>query len=264
MKQFILPRPPDKAGLIRLSGRDFHYLARVRRLRAGDSFKALLPSGEAVLVRVKSLEDSCLTGECCPVTEAAGPGITVHTAPPLPRLLLFQALPKGAKMDLIVRQAAEGGISEIAPFVSEYSIAGIRAGEKPERWRRIVKEARQQSGSPVDTLVREPCTLEELFRYWDTLREGRRALGLFFHQDPLEQGTFHSYLNTRAELVALAIGPEGGFSPEERGRFIGAGFKPLVMGNTVLRTETAALYAAAAVRIILWEVASWTPKPPER
>jgi 16S rRNA (uracil1498-N3)-methyltransferase len=62
-------------------------------------------------------------------------------------------------------------------------------------------------------------------------------------------------------MVVLVIGPEGGFSPEEVSRFTAAGFKSLVMGNAVLRVETAALYAAAAVRIILLEKASWTLKP---
>jgi 16S rRNA (uracil1498-N3)-methyltransferase len=63
-------------------------------------------------------------------------------------------------------------------------------------------------------------------------------------------------------MVVLAVGPEGGFSPEEVSRFLAAGFKPLVIGNTILRTETAALYAAAAVRIILLERTAWTLTDP--
>jgi 16S rRNA (uracil1498-N3)-methyltransferase len=60
----------------------------------------------------------------------------------------------------------------------------------------------------------------------------------------------------------LAVGPEGGFSPEELARFAAAGFKPLVIGNTILRTETASLYAAAAVRVILLENTTWTLTTP--
>jgi 16S rRNA (uracil1498-N3)-methyltransferase len=85
-----------------------------------------------------------------------------------------------------------------------------------------------------------------------------RPLGIILHQDPLVQEGFHDYLSINPDLVALAIGPEGGFSPEEVSRFLMAGFKPLVIGNTILRTETAALYAAAAVRIILLENTAWT------
>ncbi|MDR2109863.1 MAG: RsmE family RNA methyltransferase [Spirochaetaceae bacterium] len=266
MKRFLLSAPPDRDGSVFLSGKDYHYLARVRRIGPGDIFKALLPSGEEIRVRVRSLGDGCLAGDCLFNGDAAKdsgarPGLTGESPPDaLPPVILFQALPKGAKMDLIVRQAAEGGIAELVPFVSAYSVPKPRS-ERTERWKRIVKEARQQSGSPVATLIRETQTPAALMAYWDSLRDRRPgALGLLFHHAPLETGTFHGYLNINPELVVLAIGPEGGFSPAEAVQFMAAGFKPLVMGETTLRTETAALYAAAAVRIILLERASWTLK----
>jgi 16S rRNA (uracil1498-N3)-methyltransferase len=168
-------------------------------------------------------------------------------------------------MDLIVRQAAEGGITEVLPYVSAYSVPrpGDEQGGRLERWRRIIREARQQSGSGIATGIREPRDLDALLGYWREL-QGRydRPVGLLIHQDPLEQGSFHGYLSKRPDLVVLAVGPEGGFSPEEASRWVAAGFKPLTMGTTVLRTETAALYAAAAIRIILLESASWMPKIP--
>jgi 16S rRNA (uracil1498-N3)-methyltransferase len=200
----------------------------------------------------------------------------------MPPLVLFQALPKGSKMDLIVRQAAEGGIAEIVPFVSGHSVPRIQGGGpedgKLARWKRIIKEARQQSGSPVVTAIQAPGSVDTVLDYWEVLRRRYSGvLGIFFHlslpggpgeegapplnQYPLEQGGFHDYLNINPEMVVLVIGPEGGFSPEEVSRFAAADFKSLVMGNTVLRVETAALYAAAAVRIILLERASWTLKP---
>jgi 16S rRNA (uracil1498-N3)-methyltransferase len=228
--------------------------------------------------------DGILIGQCLAgadkAAEAANPA-----APPLPPIILFQGLPKGAKMDLIVRQAAEGGIREVVPFESEYSAvktksadsAGARPGsagtsgplaEKIKRWERIVKEARQQSGSVIPTEVKAPLSVDGLLDYWAELLKSRpRGLGILLHQEPwnpaggpLAQGTFHDYLSNDPGFVVLAVGPEGGFSPGEAARFIGAGFKPLVMGSTILRTETAALYAAAAVRIILLESASWVPK----
>jgi 16S rRNA (uracil1498-N3)-methyltransferase len=261
MKQFILTRLPNEDGIIRLYGKDYHYLVRVRRLKSGSVFPALLPDGTETPVTVLSTVDGILIGRCMAGAEkAAGAS--------LPQVILFQGLPKGTKMDLIVRQAAEGGVSEVAPFESEFSVTKIKPGmeEKLRRWERIVREGRQQSGSVIPTAVREPCTVDGVLDYWAELKQKHpRGLGILLHQEvlvrpdgALEQGTFHDYLYNKPEFVVAAVGPEGGFSPGEAARFIAEGFKPLVMGSTVLRTETAALYAVAAVRIILLESASWT------
>jgi 16S rRNA (uracil1498-N3)-methyltransferase len=279
LKRFILSIEPDHGGIVRLTGDDYHYLVRVRRLAVGEYFPALLPcgqtGGEEVLIRVCSVEDGVLTGECC----AADPATQAETA--LPPIILFQALPKGEKMDLIVRQAAEGALAEIVPFISAYSIPKMKgqgrnravvsedeegapplAAKKYARWARIIKEARQQSGSTTATAIRPPLSLDGLFSHWEALKQKRpKTLGLLFHHVPLAQASLHGYLDNDPEAVALAIGPEGGFSPAEADRFLAAGFKALTIGDTVLRTETAALYAAAAIRIILLERNAWEMKP---
>jgi 16S rRNA (uracil1498-N3)-methyltransferase len=247
-----------------LYGKDYHYLVRVRRLKSGAVFDVLLPNGEETPVQILSVVDGILIGRCLAAGRAGG-------GPLLPPIILFQGLPKGAKMDLIVRQAAEGGLSGVVPFESGYSAVKIKAGvmdEKIKRWERIIKEARQQSGSVIPTELKAPCGIDGVLDYWRELIKDRpRGVGILLHQEPwtpaggpLVQGTFHDYLYNDPEFVVLAVGPEGGFSPGEAARFIEAGFKPLVMGSTILRTETAALYAAAAVRIILLESASWTLK----
>jgi 16S rRNA (uracil1498-N3)-methyltransferase len=101
--------------------------------------------------------------------------------------------------------------------------------------------------------------MDELFRYWERIRrEG--VLALLIHEIPLAKCGFHRYLETVPELVALAVGPEGGFSPMEADAFIGTGFKPVTLGDTVLRTENAALYSIAVVRTLIFERHSWTTK----
>jgi 16S rRNA (uracil1498-N3)-methyltransferase len=252
MKRFILPLMPGPEGRILLYGEDYHYLARVKRLKAGMYFNAVFPDGTETRVCVLSTADNTLVGECLEGTER----------PPshIPPIALFQSIPKGAKMDLIIRQAAEAAVSLIAPFESEYSTVKLsgNAGEKLKRWKRIVREARQQSGSAIETLVREPCGFNALLEFWESLKkEHRRPLGILLHQTPLEKGTFHDYLDIVPDFVVLVAGPEGGFSPGEVSLFLSANFKPLLMGDTVLRTETAALYGIAAARTILLESEAW-------
>jgi len=280
LKQFILKCEPDSGNIVRLEGGDYHYLVRVRRLAAGEFFLALLPSGKETLVQILSVDSKVLIGKCSPVTASA---LQTALEKKLPSIILFQALPKGDKMDLIVRQAAEGGVTEIVPFVSEFSVAKTGAdGQKFSRWERIIKEARQQSGSKVATAIRRPSqgkniTTDGLFEYWAKLKESG-ALGLFFHQyrewgvgsgewnqqnsegSPIENKSLHSYLDSVSSVVAMAVGPEGGFSDAEASLFLKNGFKPVTIGDTVLRTETAALYCAAAVKILLLERDSWELK----
>jgi 16S rRNA (uracil1498-N3)-methyltransferase len=266
MKQFILENEPDKNGQIRLEGKNYHYLVRVRRLAPGEYFPALLPDGTKVSVQVLSIGSHALEGRIFQNGESAGkfadigkPGNGALSPP----LILFQALPKGEKMDLIVRQAAEGALAEIVPFASEFSAAKT-GGQKFSRWERIIREARQQSGSAVETALRQPLSMDGLFAYWeDILRRQPGALGLLFHHLPLAQASLHGYLNMEPSVVVLTIGPEGGFSPTEADRFMVAGFKPFTIGDTIFRTETAALYAQAAVRILLLERDSWETKQPQ-
>ena len=272
MKRFVLSAPPNPEGMIRLYDKDYHYLVRVRRLMHGSCFDALLPDGTEIRVRVLSTVDNILIGECLEPTgqeasvgqasekQASAKLASLRRPSPIPPIALFQGLPKGAKMDTIIRQAAEGGVYLVAPFESEYAEARSNA-EKVKRWQRIVREARQQSGSATETLVRPPCGFDALLGYWESLKEEyKRPVGILLHQEPLEKGSFHEYIRDDPDFIALAVGPEGGFSPREVSLFLAAGFKPLLMGNTILRVDTAALYGTAALRIILLEKESWTSK----
>ena len=269
MKKFLLPAPPNGEGMIRLYEKDHHYLVRVRRLKPGSSFDAILPDGTEGQVRVLSTVDNILIGECLGFTKQL-------PSKKIPPIALFQGLPKGAKMDLIIRQAAEGGVSVIVPFESEYSAARMNIQEeKLKRWERIIREARQQSGSSTETCVKPPCSFDAILEYWESIKHKfQKPLGLLLHQEPvtpaaegqnspIAQGTFHGYLGNNPDFTALAVGPEGGFSAREVSLLLAAGFKPLLMGSTILRTETASLYGTAAIRIILLERESWISRPAE-
>ena len=187
MKQFLLKKGPDRDGLVRLYDEDYHYLVHVRRLKPGSVFTALLPgsinaldhAGKKAAITVRTIEKHILIGAVTSVSSIT-PNMELSFLPPI---VLFQALPKGTKMDMIVRQAAEMGISEVVPFISEYSIPKENTGSiRTERWRRIVKEARQQSGSAIDTRIHETLSLNELFTYWKKLQSAKpaEALGLVF------------------------------------------------------------------------------------
>jgi 16S rRNA (uracil1498-N3)-methyltransferase len=252
VKQLILNCRPDKNNTVRLEGDEYHYLVRVLRIKNGENFSAIMPDGGETMIQVLSIDNGVLAGKCYKPPE-------IKSQTQIPAIILFQALPKGDKMDLIVRQAAEGGITEIVPFVSEFSVVKTGVHEqKFTRWERIIKEARQQSDSKTATSIRQPLTKNELFEYWEKIKA--EATGLLFHHQGLEQESLHGYLNNVPKVVVFVVGPEGGFSGAEVSSFLENGFKPFNIGDTILRTETAALYCAAVIKILLLERDSWELK----
>lgn len=253
MRQFVLP--PDWAGGpgCTVSGEAARYLASVLRLSPGARFPGLDREGRRYELEIRGIAQGRVDLAVRPESRPKG------SLPP--RLILVQALPKGRKMDLVVRQAAEAGVARIIPVESSRSVARISdqggAAAKRERWERIVREALQQSGSALITEVDLPRPFPDLGGVLEKPAEGR--VGLYFHETPLDGAALHRYLSGEPDQVVACVGPEGGFSKEEIRYLDDLGFRPAHLGPTVLRTETAALYAVAAIQVILRERSSWTP-----
>jgi len=124
-----------------------------------------------------------------------------------------------------------------------------------------VKEAMQQSGSALRTEVLDPLAPRDLPPALGSLGLGPACPRILLHEAPLAQSSMHGYLTGAPEAIALCVGPEGGFSPDEVELFLAGGFSPLRLAGAVLRAETAALFAVASAQIILSERSSWIPKP---
>lgn len=258
MRQFVLPQGWTGGSGCVLSGEDARYLLSVLRLSPGDRFPGLDREGRRYELEIRAVGPGRVDLGVRPETRAEE-GRPRGGLPP--RLVLVQALPKGRKMDLVVRQAAEAGVARIIPVESSRSVARISdeggAAAKRARWERIVREALQQSGSALRTEVDPPRPFAELSGLLG--RSDSRRIGLYFHEAPLDGAALHRYLSEEPEEIVACVGPEGGFSGEEIRILDGLGFRPAHLGPTVLRTETAALYAVAAIQVILRERSSWTP-----
>jgi len=255
VRVFVLPGEPAEGQSLELRGRDYRYLVRVLRFAPGERFPARDAAGARRSCRVSAVGADFVRVQ----VEAEPTGAEEAGGPPL---ALIQALPKGRKMDLIVRQATEAGVAEIVPVFSRYSLpqpAEPGDGERRvERGRRIAREATQQSGGSRVPRVEEPAPLARVL--------GRPAeegeLRLVFHQERLAPGSLHAALAGGPRRGTLLVGPEGGFSPEEVAAARGSGFRPITIGRRVWRTETAALFAAAVVQCLLEEREAWKPAKP--
>ncbi len=186
----------------------------------------------------------------------------------LPEIRLFQSLLKGKKMDLVIRQAAEAGVSAVIPVQSRYSIAKLdseSAEGRRERWKKICREALQQSGSKIFPEIFLPVSLEQAVL--DLCGPGhgksggereKKQTSLFFHEKDIENKSLHQYLFPVTDVINIFIGPEGGFSGEETAFLEENSCMPASLGENILRAETAALYSVAAVKTILLEKDRWT------
>ena len=269
MRQFILEKQKIKNGLILLEGKDFRYLRQVLRVKTGDMVNVRLPEGTLQNSTVACIDDKAkiITLQLCAGTsEDYGNSVTrgvqsteIEGKLPYTEYWLFQFLPRPQKFEQIVRQATECGVAVIVPVIGEYSeksSAMALEGNKKERLERIVKEARQQSGSPVETKITPPLTLEKALELWEQ-SDGKEAgsLGFVLSERDDCKDNLHNIINQtlgkKGEIkkVAVCVGSEGGISPGEVAVLQEKGlFHPIHFAVNILRCETAALYGIAAVQ----------------
>ena len=224
----IFDAPPDAA----------HHLAHVLRLAEGDVLVVFDGRGLEYPATIERVGKSGVTLRVAEPNE-------VDRESPL-AVTLAQGISSGERMDYTVQKAVELGIAAIQPLATERSVvrlSGERAAKRVAHWQAIAVAACEQSGRnrvpqvyPVATVATWLGALPP-----DTLR---------FTLSPDATATLRDLERPRGEIVLL-VGPEGGLSPRERDDARGAGFAGLRLGPRVLRTETAALAAIAAMQV-LW------------
>ena len=163
------------------------------------------------------------------------------------RVALVQAVSAGERMDFTVRKAVELGVAEIQPLVAARSVArpkGERADSRRAHWQKVAISACEQCGRnripTVHPLVADAAA------YRAPGGDDVRKILL----SPQAELRFSQACNPGSGGVILAAGPEAGFTAQEEAAFVDAGFVPVRLGPRVLRTETAALAALAALNAL--------------
>ena len=270
MRQFIVSSVPDKNGIISVSGKDFRYLRQVLRVKIGDMINVRLSDGTLsnttvcnILENQKQIQlQICQKGSADESVTRGVQAEQISSANASIEYWLLQFIPKASKMEQIIRQATECGIKNIVPVIGEYSqknnVLAMESSKK-DRFLRIVREARQQSGSPVETTILDAVSLKEVISLWneETLADGEKAAVVLW--ECCEQTkTVHEVLSkSDIKKVAIVIGSEGGISPSEIQELSLNGFIPIHFDTNILRCETAALYGIAAVQCALLENKKW-------
>jgi|SRR5688572_808776 len=236
MPRFYIDAPLRAGSSCALPEEAAHHALHVLRLRGGDEVTLFNGRGGEYAGRIASLGKRELLIDVLQHRE-------VEREAPL-HMVLVQGVSSGERMDFTIRKAVELGVAEVRPVLAAASVArpkGERAAARREHWQKVAISACEQCGRNRIPQVHEMISVEQI---------------------PADQASYRILLSPRAELrfseacrkvetaVTIAAGPEAGFNAAEEAAFIDAGYVPAKLGARVLRTETAALAALAALNAL--------------
>ncbi|GAB1816996.1 16S rRNA (uracil(1498)-N(3))-methyltransferase [Herbidospora sp. RD11066] len=217
-----------------LDGPEGRHAAAVRRITAGERVDVTDGAGRVAECTVESAGKDHLDLTVLRVYEIA---------PPSPRLVVVQGLPKGDRGELAVEMMTEAGVDAIVPWSASRSITqwkGDRAAKSLARWRSTAREAGKQARRFHLPEVTEQASTNQVAALLASA-----ALALVLHEEAAEPLS-RLELPEKGDIVVV-VGPEGGVSDDELTRFRAAGAVPALLGPTVLRTSTAGVAAAAVL-----------------
>lgn len=227
MRRFAITPDAVADGRVTFDAPQSRHLARALRLRPGDTIIASDGSGRDYTVRLDAV-GARVTGTV--VGEATGAAES-----PL-AITLVQGLPKGDKMEAIVRAATELGVADVRPALTLRTVVRLgasAAAERSARWQRVAREAAKQCRRGVVPVVAAPAPLAACL---DVARDSDLAVCLWEGDAP----PLATALPTaRLRRAAVLIGPEGGLEAAEVEAARRAGWTIVSLGARVLRTETA-------------------------
>jgi len=228
--RIFTPKENIKKETILICGETLRKVRRVLRLKPGDILSVFDGSGMEYLAQIINLNSNA--GELKIIKK-----ITPQRESPL-IVHIGQALPKANKMELIIQKSVELGVFEIHPFYSSRTIPRSDSEsieKKLKRWQKISQEAAQQSGRIYVPRINPPVDFSQILQL-----PPKGSLALILQKgSPSLKELFQK--NHQPSAVFFLVGPEGGFSEEEVSLALTYGFKPISLGERILRTETVAL-----------------------
>lgn len=223
---------------ITLSDDESAHLLRVLRLRPGAELLVFDGRGHQ---RAGVISESTKTRATIALGDEVPAAVEMGTA-----ITLAQAALKGDKMDDVIRDATMMGVARIRPLVTMRTVVPRGAVEQTrahERWARVALASAKQCGRAVLPII-EPA------RTWDELLADAAAPACRLLLAEPSTGTVGGALPDEPPSAALiAIGPEGGWAPDEVTRALSAGYRPMSLGARTLRAESAPL---AALAVLTW------------
>lgn len=229
-----------------ITGADVNHIKNVIRLKVGDEIS--ISNGEDGRDYRCQIEEITETQVICRLRFIKEDGVELPA-----KVYLFQGLPKGDKMELIIQKTVELGVYELIPVAMKRCVVKLdekKAKSKIARWQGIAEAAAKQSKRAVIPQVKEVMTYRQALEYAQDMDV---KLVPYEMENILDSssgmaGTKKLMESLHAgQRIAVFIGPEGGFEQDEIDAAIAFGMKPITLGKRILRTETAGMTVMAWV-----------------
>jgi len=221
---------------------DAGHISRVLRLQTGD--KILVFDGNGM--EYDCILDTVGKAECVAAIIEKRP----CRGEPKVKVILFQAVPKSGKMELIIQKCVELGISEIYPVITKYTVVKFAnekdKSAKTERWQKVATEAAKQCGRGIVPTVHLPIEFNKAIETAKNLDLTIMPYEIFSGKKDLQ----NALSNNNWGNIGIFIGSEGGFDEAEAEFAESNGVKLVGLGERILRTETAAI---AVTTIVMYE-----------
>ncbi|HJD02571.1 MAG TPA: 16S rRNA (uracil(1498)-N(3))-methyltransferase [Candidatus Mediterraneibacter excrementavium] len=243
MQQFFAEPSMIREGHVFLEGPDVNHMKNVLRMKQGEDVRISDSTGKTYLCSIQAYEEKRAVLDILKELDA--------DTELLSRIWLFQGLPKGDKMELIVQKAVELGVYSVVPFSAKRSIVRLdemKAEKKRNRWQAVAKGAAEQSGRSI---IPEVQPLRDLAGALQ-MAAGLDVVLIPYEQEEGMKGMARAVSGIRpGQSVGVFIGPEGGFEEEEVRQAVESGAVPVSLGKRILRTETAGL---AVLSILMYHL----------
>lgn len=245
MYRFFIKEEQIHDGMIEIMGSDVNHIKNVLRMKTGD--KVYLSNGS-------DLEYECSLSEWTQDSILAKIEDVHGMETELPaKITLYQGLPKGDKMELIIQKAVELGVHEVIPVATRRAVVkldGKKEENKIRRWQAIAESAAKQSKRMYVPEVRHVMRFSEAIEHakeldvvllpYELAKDMKETKKII---DQIEPG----------QSIGIFIGPEGGFDEEEVRMAADMGARAITLGKRILRTETAGLTVLSVLMFALEE-----------
>ena len=237
MHRFLIDPSDIQDGRVHFAEEISLQMKKVLRLRSGNEVVVFDGGGVDYQVRLEVVETKTSLGTVLSANDSHNePGIFIT---------LYQALIRSERYEYALQKGVETGISRFVPFSSERTEVSNPSHSRMGRWRRIIKEAAEQSGRSVLPQLSNPILFSNMIRNlnpvalipWEEENQNIKQVLSRMRRDPV--------LNVTS--IDLIIGPVGGFTSQEVSDAVDCGATSVSLGKRILRSETAGIVAAVTV-----------------